>query len=81
MSVRRIDDKEVDSCIDERVRTRAGILANSHGSTNNEAAAGILRGVWVLVCFDEILHREEPAQAAFLVDEGKLFNLAGREER
>ena len=81
MAVRRIDDEEIDPRVDECVGTLARVFSNSYGSTDNEPAARILRGVRVSVGLDEVLHGEEPAQSTFSVDEGQLLDLAGCEER
>ena len=79
--MRSVDDQEVDAGLDECVRAALGILTDTDCGADNETALGILGGVGGFVALDEVLHREQAAQAPVGVNERKLLDLLLSQDR
>jgi hypothetical protein len=75
VSVRRVEDEDVDVRGDERFGTLHGVLRIADRGADAQPAEGILRSVGVLHRFLDVLHGDEPLQPVLLVDDQELLDL------
>ena len=69
-----IDDNQIATCRHQKFGTVEAILANCGGSSDAQAAVGVLAGVGVFLSLFDILDRDEADAAVGVVDDEQLFD-------
>ncbi len=73
--VRGVDDQDVDAGFDQRARPLVRVFADAHSGRHQQPARVVLRCERELLALGEVLHRDEPAQPAGVVDKRQLLDL------
>ncbi len=74
MPVRRVDDDEVDACIDQALGALEAVVADGRRRGHAQAALVVLAGVGILVRLLDVLHRDQADAAVALVDHQQLLD-------
>ena len=74
VAVGGVDDERVDALGDERVGPLLDIGADPDRRGHPQAAPGVTGGVRELLALQDVLHRDQPDQAAVVVDERQLLD-------
>ncbi len=69
MAVGGVGHEHVDAGLDQRGRALPGVAEVADGRTHHEAAVAVLAGVRELLGLHEVLDRDEPGEAAAVVDD------------
>ena len=75
MRVRGVDDDHVHPGIRQRHGPIPLVTTGSHCGPDQQPPVGILGGIGVLFCLDEVLHRDQTGQATVTVDDRELLDL------
>jgi hypothetical protein len=81
MAVRRIDDQDVDTRVDERARTLPRVRADTHCGADAQPPLLVLRRLRELDSLLDVLYGDQPLQPSFCVDDRQLLDFVAMEDR
>src|SRR5207302_8560385 len=80
MTVRGVDDEEVNAGVDKRHGPLVGVLAHAHCGADDEAPLAVLRGQRIFLALGEVLDGDQPAQSAGVIDQRELLHLVALQQ-
>ena len=75
MSVRTVHNDRIDASVRELKCTVH--IERSDGGSYPEFSVPVTVGFWILLFFQKVLHRDDPGQSAFVIDDRQALDLFG----